>query len=436
MKISLALTAVIIAAALALGWSDRREMTELRTEHRKLVSEAEALGIATSDKPGEQEAAAKRRVHRDRGTREAEAAEVRAVTRELVDLILEVKRLQESGEPMPGPEIQAQMMETIARVLELNAAQLKTLIAEIRNVPELDEETRGELTGFAIMMLANDHPQVALALFSEASDLLTDVRMKNHLVPAALARWAQDDPLAALDWFQQHGKDIEMPDHAKNAMVGAMVKSDPDHALQLIGELKLDPGNALATLVGSAGNDEERTQLLAKARDYLAKLPEQDRRKAETSAYSRLGTQLSQGNFESAARWLAEADLDDTEKSAFANGIHANLIDGKTDRWIGWVAENLPPEEAAEKISGLVQGWTRKDYVAAGTWLAAQPDGPTKAAAVASFAETVGPHDPESAANWAKTLPAEKRREILHKVHRQIPDPAAAEAFASRHGIE
>jgi hypothetical protein len=87
----------------------------------------------------------------------------------------------------------------------------------------------------------------------------------------------------------------------------------------------------------------------------------------------------------------------------------------------------------------MIQNWTEKDYRAAGTWLASTPDSPTKQAAVRSYAETVAPYDPETAAQWALTLPAdEKRTQTLKRIHQQWPkdDAAGAAAFAEKNGIK
>jgi len=88
-----------------------------------------------------------------------------------------------------------------------------------------------------------------------------------------------------------------------------------------------------------------------------------------------------------------------------------------------------------------MERWTEKDYQAAGTWLTQAADGPAKQAAVASYAKTVAPYEPETAAQWAITLPPGRTRIIaLQTVYEKWPknDPAAkeaAEAFAEKHGI-
>ena len=89
----------------------------------------------------------------------------------------------------------------------------------------------------------------------------------------------------------------------------------------------------------------------------------------------------------------------------------------------------------------MMERWTEKDYQAAGTWLTQAADSPAKQAAVASYAKTVAPYDPETAVQWAVTLPPGRTRLIaLQTIYQKWPkeepaDKAAAEAFAEKHDI-
>jgi hypothetical protein len=86
-----------------------------------------------------------------------------------------------------------------------------------------------------------------------------------------------------------------------------------------------------------------------------------------------------------------------------------------------------------------MRNWTRNDYQSAGQWLTTAPDGLVKNAAIRSYAETVSPYDPETAAQWALTLPPGNERErTLRRIHQNWPadDSAAKEAFARKHGIQ
>jgi hypothetical protein len=87
----------------------------------------------------------------------------------------------------------------------------------------------------------------------------------------------------------------------------------------------------------------------------------------------------------------------------------------------------------------MVRNWTQKDYAAAGKWLITVPDGPTKNAAVRSYAETISEYEPQTAAQWALTLPAGRDREnTLRKIYQHWPkeDAAAKAIFAKDYGIK
>jgi hypothetical protein len=90
-------------------------------------------------------------------------------------------------------------------------------------------------------------------------------------------------------------------------------------------------------------------------------------------------------------------------------------------------------------IRGLIRRWTTHDYQAAGKWLGITPEGPTKNTAIASYAETVASYEPETAAQWALTLPPGTDRErTLKTIHRNWPkdDPEGAAAFAKKLELE
>ena len=65
----------------------------------------------------------------------------------------------------------------------------------------------GEIIAFAVMMLSNDHPEAAIAVFNETSDLKEMEGMGDHIIPAALRKWAEKDPMAALEWIRKNAEE-------------------------------------------------------------------------------------------------------------------------------------------------------------------------------------------------------------------------------------
>ena len=115
---------------------------------------------------------------------------------------------------------------------------------------------------------------------------------------------------------------------------------------------------------------------------------------------------------------------------------------GETGQWVEWLGNSLPPGKSDARIQTLVSDWTKRDYQAAGEWLATTPDGPAKNTAIRSYAETISRHQPATAAQWAMKLPPGQDRDTtLKTIYQNWPktDPAAIEAaaaFARQHGIE
>lgn len=436
MKISTALAVLILALAAGLGWRGHHQLASIRESHAKLIAEAATLGISPDPaNPTERVLVTK---HAEREDKQA-AAKLAAA--QFIAFAKKMETLKKTGE-RPDEAMQKRIMEIMDLMMSLDASQLKTLIAEVRAAGDLKDDTRQELIAFSIMTMANDHPQAALALFTESSDLFKDGGMGNHVVSMALGRWAKDDPLGALDWVRKNGEKFPdlVTEDTKRAFISGVAAQDPKLALQLVGELKLkEATHAFSSIAATAKTPEQRSATLAALREHAATLtnPEERETLAE-AAVKTLGFSVAKDGFQAGSQWISNAGFTPKEFDDISGSLTDFVNPAETGQWIEWLGEKLPAEKAEYRIGGMVQNWTRNDYRAAGTWLANAPDGPTKQAAVRSYAETVAPYDPETAAQWALTLPAgEKRAQTLLRIHQQWPkdDSAGAEAFAKEHGI-
>ncbi len=436
MKISIALSVLILAAAASLGWHDHQRLATVREHHARLVAEAATLGIALDPShPAEPVRVTKR----ERENREAEA---RQAAVEFIAFAKEMEAIEKKGVP-PDEVAQKKLMEFMDRMMSLDSAQLKILITEVRADKSLKDETRQGLIGFSIMTLASDHPQAALVLFTESSDLFKDNGMGNHVVSSSLSRWAKDDPLAALEWVRKNGEKFPdlVTDDAKRGLISGAAVNDPKLAFQLVGELGLkDASQALSGIMSAAKTPADRTATLAALRDHLATLTD-DKARNEATARSMgsLTHGLAQEGFASATQWIDGANLSPTELESFAGGLSHSVKSGETGQWIEWLGEKLPPDKSNDSIRNIVRNWTENDYQAAGKWLAAAPAGPAKNTSIRTYAETVSSYEPETAAQWAMTLPPGKDRDqTLKEIHDNWPKDAATakDAFAKEHGIK
>lgn len=409
MKASIALSILILAAAALFGWQQQGQLDAARETRLQVMAEARALGLAPDTLLAAGTAPLPAKLGRVGSADRAAAAT--AFARELIAFAVEMKEAEKNSSGVPDEAMQARALETMAGLLDFNADQIQQVIAELKASTEIDEKTRGEIIAFSVMMMANDHPESALAMFTETSELKEMQGMGDHIVSAALAKWAEKDPLAAHEWIRANSeKHSELvSDQAKAAVVAGAAKQDPKLAIRLLDELELgNMGQVAISLAMSAQSPEDSAGLLAALREGGDK-----HRALLHSVIGSMAGQVSGGTFEQSQQWLAAAKLSDTEMAEFAESISPWQTGGNTGKWIDWMAGKLPPEELGPKIDEFVRQWTRQDFKAAGEWINRSPEGPAKVAAVKSFAETVAPFEPETALQWANTLPAGKEREDL-----------------------
>ncbi len=436
MKISIAASILILLVAVLFGVPNHQRLVTIRESHAKLVAAASQLGVSIdSNRPDDPVRVTKRE-------RENKEADARAAAVEFIAFAKEMEAMEKKGGP-PDEAQQKRIMEIMDRMMSLDPAQLKILIAEVRAAKDLKDEMRQGLIGFSIMTLSNDHPQAALALFTESSDLFTESGMGNHVVSSSLAKWAKDDPLAAVEWVKKNSAKFPdlITDDAKRGLISGTANQDPRLAFKLIGELEIkEISQSINSIIRAAKTPEERTATLTALREHLATLPDEKKR-AELSenAVRRFADNIADAGFDAGTRWIDEAGFSPTELDSFVSGLQGSGKSEETGKWIEWIGEKLPPDKADDRIENLVRNWTRNDFQAAGTWLAAAPDGPTKNAAIRSYAGTVAEYEPETATQWALTLPPGKDREqTLKTIYRNWPkdDTAAKEAFKLEHGIK
>lgn len=434
MKASLLLTALILAAAGLLGWRQHGQLTRVRETHRAALAEARALGLAADDIAAGKLPLPAKRAREDAADRSAAA---KAFAAELIAFAAEMKARQEAGDTMDAP-LQKRIAELLVTLGEFDAAQIKVLIAELRACDTLDRDMRRGVLGLAIMTLADRQPESALALFTESSDLVEAEGMMEHVLAQSIEKLAETHPNAALEWLRANGKKFPdlVGDRTRLAVVAGAAKLDPKLALGLADELELVDDNrapqVAARLATAAATAEERNALLAALRGVAEKSH------LVGATLTSLASGVANDGFDDASAWLATAKLDDAERESFLNGLGQHAMGDDTGKWLDWMGDQLPPDQGATRIGRIVGEWTTRDHQAAGEWIRQTADGPVKEAAVASYAETVAPYEPATAAQWALTLPAgERRNELIGQIHEEWKkkDEAAAADFAREHDL-
>jgi hypothetical protein len=226
--------------------------------------------------------------------------------------------------------------------------------------------------------------------------------------------WAREDPLGAFDWLR------------------ANKKTHPD---------RINDFDVFYPVAQQVSTPEQRAIVYSALRD-LATDPNERPRSAEflgsvirELAFSARG---SLSGFEEASAWIESAQLSEREFEVVTDAIHLRLNPKESGRWIEWLGTSGMTEQLAKKrASEIAEYWTASDYRAAGNWLNSAADSPVRSAAVATYATTVYPFNPESAMQWLQTLqPGADRTKALEIIYQGIPrDSDEAKAFASEHGL-
>ena len=444
MKISATISLLILLAAALIGWVGRRgELAEAEAEHTRLMSEAAALGILRidPDDPGKELRVTKRGRENERAEKQAEAHQV---AREIIALAIEMKSLEESGKAQTEA-MEERTLTLVDRLLSLDGGQLEIAIADFRASKDVDGEMRNGILSFAIMTLAEEHPERALQLFTEGGDNSLSSGEGKHQISAALAKFAAQDPDAALEWVRANSAkhpDL-VTDQVKNGLIRGAAKNDMKLAFGLITELGIkDASNALNEIADTAEDMKARKEFLGLLREFSEKNSATEAGSSGSGALSYLAPGIAKDGFAAGSRWIEENKLSPAERAILARNIAMNAKGPEKGQWIEWMGEGLSGNERETRIEASVQQWTQSDHRAAGEWLAALPEGPAKAPAVAAFAKTVAKYDPQIAAQWALSMPpGEKRAETIKEIHRQWPlddssSEAARAAFAREQGIE
>jgi hypothetical protein len=436
MKIPIALSLLILVLGWVLGWQEHQRHATARVSHDELAAQAAQAGIALDPALAVDGVRVTKR-GRQHEDKEADAKNAAA---EFIAYANEMEARQKK-DAQPDETTGEQTIKFMDRMMALDPAQLKILIAEVRASHEIKEETRESFLNSTIMTLANDHPQVALALLTESPDSLKANGMGKQAMSTSLAKWAKDDPTAALQWVLSNGTKFPdlVDDQAKRGVICGTAKNNPRLAFKLITELGIKNGDdAIRNIADGAKTHEERTATLAALRAHLATLPEGEvRDKASATALQSLGKNAVKEGFEAGSKWLETAALT-SEQLAKICDFSSSFKREESGKWVEWLGAKLPVEKSKDSIRNGVGIWTHIDYQAAGKWLVATPAGPTKNISVRSYAETVAQYEPETAAQWAMTLPpGEDRQETLKNIYQKWPenDEAAKQAFKKLHGI-
>ncbi len=431
MKIIIAISVLILAAAAGLAWQIDGRLAAARADQKQLATEANRLGISVGDTHST------RLAKRSRIDRETEA-------RRLAIEYIQLTKESENGGKRDDAS-QARYRDCYARISALDASNLKILIAALLSSWELDEKKWTEQVVHLLRVtLARKDPRGALEFVMEYSAALKDAGIE-YVISDSLGNWAKDDPLATVEWMKKNAAEFSaaMKAQSQNNVFHSAAEKDPRLAFMLIVKLGLnesDSHSAMHTIVTAATTDEERNATLAALREYReANQGDKTTRQAADQMVGYFAWGFKKDGFDAGSKWLASANLTPNEFDRFCGELTLNYNGNEHAQWIEWIGGHAPPGKGDQQIINLIGGWTEQDYEAAGKWLASTPEGPAKNAAIRGYALTIFPQDRETAMQWIMTLPPDERREKTLQfilVSKLQNDPEAAAAFKAEHGLK
>lgn len=380
MKIPIAASLLILAIGAGLGWHDRQQLTTLRTTQSQLAAEAVKLGS-----PSDPAQNSRRSTKLERPNRSAATAKLS--TAELIELA--------------GSHHVSLLFDGLSG---WDPAGIKALLTQTITNPDLDERTRMLLHHACTTVLANDHPQAALQLFTDSPEHYMGWEGRS-LVLTALGCLAKHDLTTALGWVRANPRAFQQD--GKSTILSAVAEQDPQLAFQLITELDFKVSDyAIGQILASQKTLETKSAALAGLRQYLLTIPdEKTRDQLGGQSIGALARSLRWENFDSTTRWIAGENLTPQELGPLIEGLEISTSNGETGRWIEWLRQ--PGRAPDPRVKHLIYQWACNDYRAAMQWAASQP-------------------------------PGKDRDQVFKTIHANWPkqDPAGKETFAKEHGVE
>lgn len=427
MKRSLFATLLVIIIGYLIGSRNRREIAELHVQLGELTSQANGLDLPVKS-------SASSLPHQ----RPKRPDEGKLTTADVISFVNKAHALEKSAGN--NEEYEAIWLPYLFRLTDLSPNELKALIIKLRASAELDPEVRKRAISSVLGMLVQDYPRDSIAIFTEFPEFHSQFP---SMLPSTLSYLAKLDPIGAVEWLEANQEKFHGLASAdtKNWLLSSAADYDPALSLQLLQRLpSVFPNDVITNAILSVQSPSDRDLTLAAFRQLLALTSDPQQR----STFQQIGlnsflTNAARDGFEAASQWIETAGFSSGEietmvKFGFPRGVESDDM----GKWISWLNDKLPREKSSKAIGDTVSTWTRNDFKAVDQWLTLVPEGSLKNIAVRSYVETLAPHEPETAGQWAITLPPGATRDsTLKTIHDNWPkaDPAGAAAFAQKHGI-
>jgi hypothetical protein len=228
----------------------------------------------------------------------------------------------------------------------------------------------------------------------DAISRLRHARTRALLHDLLLYRWAELDPVAALDRIQN----LPTADCAAacSTVFTAWARTDATGAKAACADI---PGGAMADAAAAGLLDGMLAGDPAGAIAYLAGMDDPDRRVAGALRLAEELWRLAPDQAVASISMLADADLRDVAARRVAQLWTAGApADAACWAMQTWSANGSPA------LREVMHQWTTGDPHAAAAWALAQADGAPRMAALAEIAATWALHDPVATADWLNSI--------------------------------
>ena len=193
----------------------------------------------------------------------------------------------------------------------------------------------------------------------QARTLAEKIADPDHLVASTLAKLTREDPFAAIEWLNKNESRFPCAttDNVKNGLIAGVAASDTKLAFKLNGELGIkETWQAVNSIIRAAKIPAGQTATLIALREHLAGIPDEKARKEFAErAINRFADTIAEAGFEAGTKWIAESKLTPTELEIMARSLQGSVRSAESGRWIEWIGEKLPTNEAGGAINRLVR---------------------------------------------------------------------------------
>jgi hypothetical protein len=433
MKASWILTLIILAGGAIADWFIRGKTTA--ADHA-LQSATVHHATSASRKNSTQDAGHPR-------PRTAMAQDTASLTAGLLAFAKELEAMSAKDDLATLDARQDAMLDWQRRLASLEPVQVKELIAGIRNTPDLDGELRQSIQRLLLDALMERHPLAVLDIITDEPDLVADPGGKTRVISDAMIRGLEQNPVETFEWYKKHRADFPEPtqDIIVDRVLRAAGQTDPALAFRMITDLEIrNIEYAAASIASSARTLDQASESLAAFRNSLPKFDEPQAQEAiRFEVNAALITNSFLHGYDAAMDWIVKAGFSQKELADYISRVRRHVRQDEAPRWLDWIGDNITDRAiVSQVIPELVGDWTLTDHKAAAEWLEHQPDSDVRTAAVQSHALTLSRYQPEVAARWAARMPEGDARSTTMKTvleRWRTSNPAAAEAFAKKHGI-